>query len=350
MPNPKAKEKSRKSEPAPRGGGRELVLGIDLGATKVVSALVDPSGAIVQRSERRRHENDGPGHVLEVVVQSARESLAGLSSLPARAGIAVAAQVDPDRGTVVYSPNLGWRDQPLTAPLSRELGMRVSAVNDARAATLAEWRFGAGRGESNFFCLVLGTGVGGSAVAGGVLLEGGTHAVGEVGHLTIVAGGRRCHCPNTGCFEAYVGGWGIAERARIAVASYPPERGTLLRSGDAGTTITAETVFRAARAGDALAGHLVDETEGYLEDGVVSVVNAFNPSLLVLAGGLLSGRPEWVDLVARAVIGRCQPAAARVRVTAGKLGEDAGVIGAATWARERAAPGRPAPPEGTAGR
>jgi glucokinase len=335
MPSRNPEARSPKSRDPPSRAGRELALGIDLGATKVVSALVDVEGRIVRRSERHRHGNDGPAGVIARVVRSAQECLEGRRDRPGSIGIGVAAQIDPATGAVVYAPNLAWQNFPLGERLSDEMGSEVFVVNDARAATFAEWKFGAGVGETDLFCLVLGTGVGGSAVFGGNLVEGGMHAAGEVGHLTIVSGGRRCHCPNSGCFEAYVGGWGIGERAREAVHA-DVQAGTAMTTG-AGSVdaISAETVFRADQAGDPLAARLVAETERYLADGVVGVVNAFNPSTLILAGGLMSGRPEWVRLVEAAVRTRCQPAAASVRVVSAALGEDAGVVGAAALARER---------------
>ncbi|MGA8542795.1 MAG: ROK family protein [Thermoplasmata archaeon] len=333
MSSRKPKGSSRKSERPRRENPPELSLGIDLGATKTVSVLIDRSGHIVHRGERVAHSNDGPDRVLDVVARSVRDCLRSAPDAPKSAGIAIAAQVDPERGTVVSAPNLRWRDVPVGPLLEAELGIPVRVVNDARAATFAEWKLGAGRGERDVFCLVLGTGVGGSAVVGGRLLDGGAHALGEVGHLTLIAGGRPCHCPNHGCFEAYVGGWAIAERAQESVAAARRVGELLGRAWTGGTTITAATVFAAARARDALAERLVRETEQYLCDGAVSVVNAFNPNLLILAGGMISSQPHWPALVGAAVKARCQLPASGARVVPAQFGEEAGVVGAAAWAR-----------------
>ncbi len=310
------------------------MLGIDLGATKVVSGLVAADGTILQHSGRVVHSNDGPNGVIRAVAQSARSCWDPAAAGPVRIGIAVAAQVDPTEGTVLHAPNLGWRDTPLGALLAKELGVPVAVINDARAAALAEWKHGAGVGASDLFFLSLGTGIGGSAVVGGRLLEGGTHAIGEVGHLTIVAGGRRCHCPNSGCFEAYAGGWGIAERAQEAVREKPSAGRALLARAGGVSAISAHTVFEEYRAGDALAGRLVGETERYLADGAVGIVNAFNPSLLVVGGGLVVGMPRFVPVIEAAIRSRCQPPAAGARVETSRLGENASLIGAACVARE----------------
>lgn len=310
------------------------MLGIDLGATKVVSGLVAADGTILQHSGRVVHSNDGPNGVIRAVAQSARSCWDPAAAGPVRIGIAVAAQVDPTEGTVLHAPNLGWRDTPLGALLAKELGVPVAVINDARAAALAEWKHGAGVGASDLFFLSLGTGIGGSAVVGGRLLEGGTHAIGEVGHLTIVAGGRRCHCPNSGCFEAYAGGWGIAERAQEAVREKPSAGRALLARAGGVSAISAHTVFEEYRAGDALAGRLVGETERYLADGAVGIVNAFNPSLLVVGGGLVAGMPRFVPVIEAAIRSRCQPPAAGARVETSRLGENASLVGAACVARE----------------
>ncbi len=310
------------------------MLGIDLGATKVVSGLVAADGTILQHSGRVVHSNDGPNGVIRAVAQSARSCWDPAAAGPVRIGIAVAAQVDPIEGTVLHAPNLGWRDTPLGALLAKELGVPVAVINDARAAALAEWKHGAGVGASDLFFLSLGTGIGGSAVVGGRLLEGGTHAIGEVGHLTIVAGGRRCHCPNSGCFEAYAGGWGIAERAQEAVREKPSAGRALLARAGGVSAISAHTVFEEYRAGDALAGRLVGETERYLADGAVGIVNAFNPSLLVVGGGLVVGMPRFVPVIEAAIRSRCQPPAAGARVETSRLGENASLVGAACVARE----------------
>jgi glucokinase len=297
---------------------------------------VAPDGTIVRHGGRQLHRNDGPGGVIRTLARGARACLTDLPPGSVRVGVAVAAQVDPRTGTVVHAPNLGWRDVPLARRVEEELGVPVSVVNDARAAATAEWRHGAGIGATNMFLLTLGTGVGGSAIVDGRLLEGGSHALGEVGHMTVVAGGRRCHCPNWGCLEAYVGGWAIAERAREAVRADPSAGVPLTNRAGGVEEITAQTVFQAHRAGDALAGRLVRETERFLADGAVSIVNTFNPSLLVLGGGQVAGMPEFLAVVESAIRARCQPPAAGARVAAARLGEDAALVGAADVARDRA--------------
>ena len=325
--------KSARSGPA---GG--FVLGIHLGVTKVVCGLVAADGTVVRQSGRFLHPDNGPGAVVRTIARSARTCLAGTNDRPTRVGVGVAAQVDPRTGTVVHAPNLGWRDLPLARRVEEELGVPVVVVNDARAGAIAEWKHGAGVGATNFFYLALGTGVGGAAVVDGHLLEGGSHAVGEVGHFPIVVGGRRCHCPNWGCLEAYVGGWAIAERAREAARADPRGGDLLVERAGSLDAISAETVFQGYRAGDPLSGRLVRETERFLADGAVNVVNAFNPSVLILGGWLVSELPVFQAVIESAVRARCQPPAAGVHVVLAQLGGNAVLVGAAEVARERRRP------------
>ena len=249
-------------------------------------------------------------------------------------GIGVAAQVASD-GTVLFAPNLRWHDVPLRARLARALGRRVAVLNDVQAATYGEWKYGAGRGTDDLVCLFVGTGVGGGIVADGRLRHGATGTAGELGHLSVARDGRKCRCPNSGCLEAYAGGWAIAARAREAVVADPRRGGRLVALAGGLGRITSETVEEAYRAGDPLARELVRETQGYLADGLVSIVNAIDPAVIVLGGGVLGGYPSLVAALARDVRSRALKAAVDgLRVVPAALGPESGVVGAATYARE----------------
>jgi len=212
------------------------------------------------------------------------------------------------------------------------LGLSVRVENDARAATRADWRFGAGRMVDNLVGISLGTGIGGGVVLDGHFAAGARAAAGEIGHLAIVSGGRKCTCPSRGCWEAYAGGWAIAERAREAFSQSGSGRSAGAPRKESAAGVTARSVFRRAREGDRLAVRLVRETEGYMADGVVSVANLFNPQRIVLSGGLLAGWPRLAVVMQRAVRERCQPPAAGVQVVRSKFGEDAALVGAAAAA------------------
>jgi glucokinase len=310
---------------------------VDLGGTKVEAALVDAEGRVVTS---HRHPTDsktkGPEDVIADIVSCVNECLGkGVRSAGAL-GVGVAGQVDAGTGTVRFAPNLGWRDVPLRAELERTLRLPVVVVNDVRAATFGEWAHGAGKGVNDLVCLFIGTGIGGGVVSGGQLLEGSGNAAGELGHMTIVVGGRRCHCPNLGCLEAYAGGWAITERAQDALRTDPNSGLPLVALAGSVEEIRTAVIAQAYRADDSFARHLIEETGQYLAAGVVGIVNAFNPSVMILGGGVIEGLPELVYSVEQEVRVRALKVAVEgLRITKAALGGDAGVIGAAALARSK---------------
>lgn len=311
-------------------------LGVDLGGTKVETALVDGVGHVLASHRRSTNPQKGAEAVVEDVVTCVETCLGEAGRIAQGLGIGVAGQVDRATGVVRFAPNLGWRDVDLQARLERALGIRVVVSNDVRTATFGEWLHGAGQGVDDMVCLFVGTGIGGGIVSGGQLLDGCSNTAGELGHLTIVTGGRNCHCPNQGCLEAYAGGWAIAERAQEAVRAHPGDGKRLIALAGRIQDISAATVTQAYSDGDPLAHRLVEETAQYLASGVVSIVNAINPCLLVLGGGVIQGLPEFVPMIENTVrVSALEAAVEGLRIVAAALGDKAGVIGAAALARSQ---------------
>lgn len=338
----------RRKEPVVRrslpGGSRssadrwsEVALGIDLGATKIALGIVDRSGNVLEGEKIPTRAARPAAEVIDDVVERIDRRWTGRLPASRPLGIGVAGQVDRD-GTVLFGPNLRWHDVPLGPRLGRALGRPVAVLNDVQAATYGEWRHGAGRGTDDLVCVFVGTGVGGGIVAEGKLRHGATGTAGEVGHLTVERNGRKCRCPNSGCLEAYAGGWAIAERAREAVVADRRRGRHLLSLAGARSRITSETVEEAYRAGDPLARELMEETRDYLAAGLVSIVNAFDPAKVVLGGGVLSGYPWLVPALEREVRTHALAAAVRgLRIVPAALGPQSGIVGAAAFARERGA-------------
>ena len=182
---------------------RGLAIGIDIGGTKVAAGVVDPDGTIVA-SARRETPGQDPRAVERVIADLVREL--GSGRRIRSVGIGAAGWMDLDNGTVLFSPHLAWRNEPLRANLEKALRRRVTVLNDADAAAWAEWRFGAGRGEPRLVLITLGTGIGGAMIMGGVLERGRHGVAGEFGHQIIVPNGHRCECGNRGCWEQYASG------------------------------------------------------------------------------------------------------------------------------------------------
>jgi glucokinase len=309
-------------------------LGIDIGGTKIGISLVDATGRELAATRIATDPAHGAESALEATVAAARVAFGATLGGALAVGVCVAGQVGP-RGVLVGAPNLGWAGAQLGDIASRLFGRPVVVLNDVHAAAWAEWRGGAGRGAQDVVVLFIGTGVGGAVIADGKLLLGASGALGEIGHMTIVAGGRQCHCRNTGCLEAYVSGWAIAERATEAAERDPAGAAALVAiAGGRGAEITSEAVAAAHRAGDPFTSRFVDETAAYLGAAAVGLVNGWNPAALILGGGVIDGFPGMLEVTARAVQRHALPASASaVTIARAAMGNHAPAIGAALVAR-----------------
>jgi glucokinase len=312
-----------------------LTVGMDLGGTKLATAVVDSQGNILVTDYRLIDASKDPDRVIHQILESYIFCVEQAGKKPSAVGLGVAGQIDKTQGIVHSSPNLpGWNDVSLKACLEAVLKIPVIIDNDVRMITRGEWQHGAGKGLNDLVCLFIGTGIGGGVVSGGHLLEGCDNTASELGHLTIVAGGRKCHCPNEGCLEAYAGGWAIAERAQDAARANPQAARTLVSLAGSLNKITSITVSEAYKKGDPLSQRLIKDTLKYLSSGVVSIVNAFNPCLIVMGGSVIGGFPNLISSVEQRVRAQALPTPARsIHITAGELGHQAGVIGAAVHAR-----------------
>lgn len=308
-------------------------VGVDLGGTKIEVARVDSAGRVQERLRRPTPVKEGPNAVKKVIVDLVRR-LRKLAGPPLGVGIGLAGQIDPSEGLVIFAPNLNWHDVPFQSDLKQSLEWPIVITNDVRAVTWGEWLHGAGKDCNDLVCLFIGTGIGGGVVSGGRILTGCSNTAGELGHMTIDLNGPLCTCGSRGCFEALAGGWAIEKMARDAIALDPVAGVQLIKlAGGSPRDVTAKTVAEAAHAGDLLGLRLVEQTAQSLIAGVTSVVNAFNPCLVILGGGVLEGLPELIDQIDMGVRKRALPAAtASLQVLPSKLGNDAGVVGAAALA------------------
>ena len=313
---------------------KSLTLGVDIGGTKINVGLVDATGRLLHVHRSLFNASEKPEKVIADISKAVEVCLSKTGQKAEALGVGVAAQVDR-KGVVLGSQNLGWRNVPIKKMLENQVGLPVAVTNDVNAATLGEWRFGSGKGVDDLAVLFVGTGVGGGIITGGKLLSGCSNSGGELGHITLVSNGKQCHCPNKGCLEAYVGGWAIAERAQEAIRTRSTEGKRLLSLAGNINDVTAGTVSQAYREGDLLARRIVKETGGYLASGVVSIVNAFNPCIVVLGGGVIEGIPELIPIVNDITRSTAlETNVENLKIVKAALGGDAGVIGAASLAQE----------------
>ena len=319
--------------PKPRN---EFFLGIDLGGTKVEMVIVDIEGMIVCSDRFDTEARNGPNVVIDSLVKRIRLFLSDSGNPVTALGIGVAGQVIKSTGSIFFSPNLFWTQIPLRSLLNNALGIPVFVINDVRAGMLAEHKHGAGSGAKNMVCVFVGTGIGGGVISNGVIVEGESNSAAELGHTTIVVNGRSCRCPNAGCMEAYAGGWAISERA-IELCNKNPESGkNLIEIAGSIDGITAATVSLAYHQKDVLACKIVEDTARHLGAGIVGIVNAFNPEILILGGGVINGIPDLLTAVNSYVRVRALPSAVEnLKIVNAAFGTKSVAKGAAEFAIEQ---------------
>jgi glucokinase len=259
-----------------------LRIGIDIGGTKLAIALGDASGAIRRRSRRPTQPSaDAAADVARIAVdvrQLLAEAGVGLHEIAA-VGVSAPGPIDRAHGSLVDPPNLpGWRTVPLVALLENALGLPVVLENDADAAALAEWRFGAGRGFTDVVYLTMSTGIGAGLILGGRLYAGPYGGAGEFGHVSLDPNGPDCACGLRGCFEAFSGG---AAWSRYLRGAAPP-RGRVAELAGGASGVTPEHVVAAAREGDAWARAEFDRWLDYVARGIAVVAFAVAPQRILL--------------------------------------------------------------------
>jgi len=311
------------------------VLGIDIGGTNlVVGAVREKGGEVVGLRSEPTEARGGAEHVIERITTMARASIADVEAAKpdaevVGAGIGAPGPLNTKAGIVLLTPNLGWTDLPLRDLVSHAIGLPVTLDNDANCALVGEWWIGAARGSRHAIVFTLGTGIGGGVIVDGKLVHGASDVAGEFGHMTIDVNGRRCGCGNDGCLEAYASGPAIARRAVEHIEAGDESAISGMVGGDH-SRVTAQTVYEAAEAGDAIALEVVRETARYLGVGVANLVNLLNPEVVVICGGVTRAGDRLFAPLRREVAHRAfKPAVQATRIVPGALPGTAGVVGAA---------------------
>ncbi|HUG02282.1 MAG TPA: ROK family protein [Longimicrobiales bacterium] len=321
------------------------IVGVDIGGTNVVvGALPEDGSDLVGAQKIATEAGRGPKHVVDRIVALIGETIRAVEArgVPraAVAGVGIGAPGPLDRasGTVIETPNLGWRNFPLRDLISNAVDLPATLDNDANCATYGEWWLGAGRDVETLVGLTLGTGIGGGIVFGGELYHGVNDAAGEFGHTTIDSTGRKCKCGNYGCLEAYASGPAIALRALEGLESGAESILPDLVGGRL-DTITAAVVYEGVVLGDAFAEEVMKETAKFLGAGIANIINSLNPAMVVVAGGVTRAgehlfRPLRAEVRRRAF----KHAEEACQIVPGALEGTAGVVGAAgVFRRERLA-------------
>ncbi len=301
-----------------------MLLGIDIGGTKAVVALARATGEILAESRLDDWSSGSWERDIEKLEAHARVLLRGVGVDPAELyalGLSAPGPLNPVTGTIMEAPNLpGWKDVPLVERFFAAFGVQALLENDANAAALAEWRYGAGQGTRNMVYLTMSTGVGAGLILDGRLYRGARFEAGEVGHMPIVRGGRACACGLYGCLEAYTGGNALAEHIREDARAGAAKAILALADGDI-AKITTKHWVEAIRAGDAYACLLRDEFLDVLAQALAILILGLNPESIVL-GTIIQANPDlFLDMLRERVSERIWPSLRDVRIDPSELGE-----------------------------
>ncbi len=311
----------------------DLVLGVDVGGTKVAAGLVSSQGKVLHAARSamvaRGRAEEGFSAVCDAIdAVMARGSEKAIAAI----GVCSPGWIDPKHGVLLGAANLPcWRNFPLAQEIQEHYGLPARLINDANAAALAEARWGAGKGYESVFYVSLGTGIGTALVLHGAIYEGRTGGAGEGGHMTINFHGPLCGCGKRGCIEMYASGTAIAKRARNLLRSGASGRSAMLKIAEGEiSALTTEIVSRAASRGDPLAKKILEEAGEYLAIWLGGIIDLLEPEVIIFGGGL--GR---VMMSLRGHIRRkldawtINPHWRKVRIVSAQHGPESALVGAA---------------------
>lgn len=309
---------------------KKYVIGVDLGGTKISTAISTIEGNILANVVLPTKAEEGETAVLGRIVQSIDEVIVGSSTSIDEIeaiGIGSPGPLDAKKGIIITTPNLPFKDYNLVQPLKEKYNIPVYLDNDANAAAIGEYMFGAGKGKDNIVYFTVSTGVGGGAVLDGKVYRGHTSNALEIGHTTVDPNGPRCNCGNLGCLEAISSGTAIARKGKEAVSTNVE---TSLKKYD---TVTSYEVFKEAEAGDEVAKDIIDNALTYLGIGVANAIATFDPEMIIIGGGVSKAGDIVFNTVKKVVNKRCfKSMAESCEIVPAGLGSDAGVVGAVALA------------------
>lgn len=301
-------------------------LGIDIGGTNIRLGIVDKEGKVLARYRIPTLKEQGRDKVIARLLR-AIEFIIKKKGVPVRGiGIGCPGPLDSKKGVVLSPPNLpDWKGIPLKKIVEKRFRLPVVLENDANLIGLGEsWR-GAGKNASSMVLLTLGTGIGSALILDKKLWSGSRGFASEFGHVSIDLNGPRCGCGNRGCIEVYASATAVVRRMKEAL-----KKGETSRSfKSAREDITAAKIYLAAKKGDKLSRKIIDETGLYLGAAIANIVNALNPEMIVVSGGMAKAGKPLLDKIKKTVRERAlKESCAGLKIVLGKLGEDAGIIGA----------------------
>lgn len=316
------------------------VIGVDMGGTKILAAVVNAEGKILGTAKIPTKADKGASvvidriaHCIQKAVDKSRVARESIQAV----GIGAPGPLDPGTGVVIFAPNLGWTDVPLKTELENRVGIPTFVDNDVNVGTLGEHAFGAGKGVSTLVGIFVGTGIGGGIIMDGELFHGASKTAGEIGHIIVKAGGPRCGCGTRGCLEALASRTAITRQLQRAIVKKGKKSILPALTGGDLKLIRSGALAKALRSNDKLTVKVFKKATKYLGIGIASIVNFLNPEMIVLGGGVVEALDDsFLDAITDVVEAYALPnTLSGVQIVKAQLGDDAGILGAAALARQR---------------
>jgi glucokinase len=314
----------------------DYVVGVDMGATKIMAGVFDGSLELIGRAKMSTKSQRGPDAVIERVARCVQDAVdeCDLSLKQVKAlGIGAPGAVDPESGRVIFAPNLGWENVALKKGLEKQLGLPVLVENDCNVCTLGVYEVEFKSKPAHLVGIFIGTGIGSGLILNGQLYSGFNRTAGEVGHMVLDLNGPKCGCGNKGCFEALASRTAIFNRIHAAVKQ---GQKTILTDmlGNNLEDLRSGDLRKAIRRGDKFVERIVEEAAEYTGVAVANVINLFNPEVVVLGGGVMEAlEDEVMSIIVETAMDYAMPGTTKgVQVLSSKLGDDAGIVGGAVLA------------------
>ena len=310
---------------------KKYSIGVDLGGTKILAGIVEKqTGKVVFEVKNKTKKEKGNKKITAKIIETLEELLNNsniskeeISSI----GLGLAGQVNRDEGVLINAVNLDCKDLNIKEILEQKFSIPVNIGNDVEVATFGELKFGAGKGYKDIVCIFVGTGVGSSIVKDGKIHLGASQSAGEIGHIIVDLNGRACACGGNGCLEAYASRTAIETRILGAVKK---GRKSVITELTDGKSISSKHIKKSLEAHDEVVTQYVNEAIDYLSGGIASVINFYNPELIILGGGLIQSVEDfYLQTIKKARAKSLPTPAAKKEFKKAALGDYSGVIGAA---------------------
>lgn len=311
---------------------KKYSIGIDLGGTKILIALVNrETGEVLEHVKKKTKKDKGPKNIIkkmlegiEELLENSGKTLDNISSI----GVGAAGQIDRKNGILIAAANLDCYDLDIKGILSEKFNIPVFVGNDVEIAAIGEQKFGAGKGCDDFVCVFVGTGVGSAIIKDGKIITGATGTAGEIGHIIVDLNGRQCSCGAHGCLEAYASRSAIERRIEGALKK--GRKSCILDYLETGKSITSSMIQKSIEREDELVLQCVTEASEYLSGGIASIINFVNPELVILGGGLIEAVDYFYQKTIKKARAKSLPVPAeKIQFKKAVLGDYSGVIGAA---------------------